>query len=285
MQRNPLRLHQPWLLAAIILMAIESSPIGAQGAMPQCDVTKGVCLVADKRLTIGDPVAIINEDREIVAEGVVEKIRGEARVISLTATFGPITQGVRVVRPAANADDVEGAQDLLRYRRAKPRQIGGSLGFGSLQVGESSQGLAATGQARWRRWRFFDFGAGGFFQHIWGTVVRGELNTVRRADLSATALGGSGSVNATPLPRSTVAPIVGADIGLGYVFGSIDSGKEELDAFGFESGLSSGLALSFQGRLGVRVLWEEYSFEVAASYHRLEDAAGTYLLAGVFRDW
>ncbi len=56
----------------------------------KCDKSQTQCEVQSKRLTVGDKVVVLNDEKQLIAIGEVLEIRGSSRIVKITQKWGPL---------------------------------------------------------------------------------------------------------------------------------------------------------------------------------------------------
>jgi hypothetical protein len=127
-----------WILALTTLGAISSQ--NALAATLKCSANQSYCNIRNKSLTVGDPIAIVNAENELVAFGKVVDLEGAIRKIEFSHRFGTIQSKDRVRRLESN--DLETALTLYR-KHVTPSKFSGGLAIGllTISVGDGASGL------------------------------------------------------------------------------------------------------------------------------------------------
>jgi hypothetical protein len=136
---------------ALTALCITSSHC-AFAADLKCSANQSYCNIRNKRLTVGDPIAIVNADNELVAFGKVVDIEGAIRKIEFSHRFGTIQSEDRVRRLESN--DLENALTLYRKHVTPSKYAGGlAIGLLTISVGDSASGLFTDLYGTYDHWQ------------------------------------------------------------------------------------------------------------------------------------
>jgi hypothetical protein len=137
------------LFTALNLGAFSSALFAAD---IQCDSKQTFCMIKDRRLVIGDEVAIMNTEKEVVAFAEVAGMKGEKRRVNVTKKLGDIHEGasVRYINPEHSAS-LEKHYTL--YKAPSRIKAGAGIGLSSMNLAEDTQAFSVDGYAQYR-WRY-----------------------------------------------------------------------------------------------------------------------------------
>lgn len=117
----------------------------------RCNQKQSFCVTKNKRLTIGDKVAIFNRHDEVVAVAEVRGMQGRQRRLNIERRLGMITRGSKA-RQIQNEQIGSLEKHYRLYEQPAQKSAGGSIGLLNLNIA-STDAYAADGfwQMRWRR--------------------------------------------------------------------------------------------------------------------------------------
>lgn len=233
-----------WRVTFILVIVLtEASAFAAEF---RCNRKQTKCSVENVRLTIGDRIGILNEDRELVATAEVDGIQGRHRKLVIREKHGKIYNGYQVAR----LDNEESYGDMEKsYRIFKPSsdtQITALAEIASLSVGEGVFSYGAQGYYESKLKKYIYWTGRGYF-----LTGSGNIRPVENSDVSvinASTFGAMGGIAYKTKRQGDFVFRSEAALGFGYVMADIDGEASYVDerVDQMSNGLGLATRLEFQ---------------------------------------
>jgi hypothetical protein len=254
-------------------LLFSSMPLIAEEATLRCDAKQSFCTIENRRLIVGDDVAIVSEDDELVALGEVESMDGRTRKIQIKKKYGNITKNDRIRRVANQGE----AEKSYKQIKAPGRlSIGGSLGLTPMNIASDAMAYSVEGigEYLWKQGIYL-VGRGHFFSAS-GTIDdagQGE----ETESYSAQGLVAMGGVTYHLFAKNPV--FIRPEVDLGLAYSSVSSGSSSLDKLGSGIGIAARLGVDavYTG-LGEWLPYATLGFEI------INSARATTVGIGLMRD-
>jgi len=265
-----------WALNLLVLMTF----IGFRAAYAeglQCDQDQDFCVSENKRLTIGDEVAVVDEDGDVVAVGIVTGMNDRKRRINLLQKYGTILQGHKVVFMSEGREEFMSTHRI--YTERKRMKVGASLGLMPMNI--ASEAVAYTGDAfaqlLWRDGMLL-VGRGQFLTA--SGITSSNTNEFIDEEYSVFSLNFIGGIAYEFLRKGPVMFRPEAGLGLAYVdassTGSGDAYPDALRKIG--NGVNLVFKVSIDAVYVPMKVWQPFA---TVSFTQINEARGTLLAVGV----
>lgn len=276
-----------WLpIGAIALAQIGAFSSNAQAGEIRCNHDQSVCFTERRNLVVGDEIAILNSNDQVVAKGVVEAIKGVRRVLHIDKKFGPIQSDdhISLVDKDNSRPTTIATVSTTHPTFEKPAKLsaGGSLGLATLRSGEGLPAYFLDGFAEWRMWRGIRLVGGGAFMMAQGTATKnGGQDGISSTSMNVSGIAAYPGIAYKLFESASLSPKIEADLGGIFVSGAVNGTAEDFDAGEYNSNMKNGLGLF--GRLKGGVSYQMGSgwfFDGGAAAMQIQNAMSTSLFAG-----
>lgn len=173
----------------VVLAAIVGGYSNAFADEIMCNKKQTRCVAESNMVAMGDQVGFLNEDNELVAVGEVKGMSGHRRAVLIQKRHGTIYRNHRLtLLGGVNSDTLSMGQYRI-YKRPSEFSVGGTLGYGSYNIGDATTALETSGYGQWRYWRGINLVARGTLTQLEGSVQGYSNYSAHTSSLSATGLG------------------------------------------------------------------------------------------------
>ena len=214
------------LLAASALSLLSTT---ALAKTLQCNADQTLCVISDSaELTIGDRVGVFNNDGDLVATAEVSRMRGDRRSLAIGSRTGRIEKGDRIALLDTSAIDGTPPLEYRTYREPAKYEVGASVGYATITLGDSVPGYEASAYFQQRKWGQFELIGRAVAEVVSGKTSHPDVSTDKQP-LKMTGLGLLGGLGYEWFTSQPLSLRVEGGIGAMQVAATVDGKKGPVD--------------------------------------------------------
>jgi hypothetical protein len=253
----------------------------------QCDHTQTHCIVAESTdLTIGDKVGIFNDEGELVATGEVRAMKGERRAVLINERHGPIHKNYKLALLDKNeASDASGGVAAYKVYREPPKiEVGASVGFSSVSIGNGSPATEFSVFGQYRKWGGLQLIGRATYLAMEGQLVQYTNSGTQTSPISVSGMGLLGGVGYIARENQLVSFRGELGAGAMMVNATVGGDKDVVNAGETNARVKNGTGLYGRASLGPVLNLDSWHLHLDYAPSLVYQAFCNTIAAGVSKD-